>query len=67
MVTLKSGEQVAGLFGSNAFASSDSGERDLFIEEEYDVDESGQWQARREKVGVLISQGEMKFVEFWQP
>jgi hypothetical protein len=67
MVTLKSGEQVAGLFGSNSFASSDSGERDLFIEEEYDVDESGQWQARHEKVGVLISQDEVKFVEFWQP
>lgn len=66
MVTLKSGEQVAGLFGSNSFASSDSEERDLYIEEEYNVDGNGQWQARQERVGVLISQEEIKFIEFWQ-
>jgi hypothetical protein len=67
MVTLKNGDRVAGLFGSNSFASSDNSERDLYIEEEYTVDEDGNWEARREKVGILISQQEVKFIEYWQP
>jgi hypothetical protein len=67
MVTLKNGDQVAGLFGSNSFASSDAGERDLFIEEEYIVSEDGRWEARSERVGILICQQEVKYIEFWQP
>jgi len=66
LVTLKSGERVAGYFGSNSFASSDNSERDLYVEEEYDVSEGGQWEARREKVGILISREEVKYIEFWQ-
>lgn len=66
LVTLKSGERVAGFFGSNSFASSDNSERDLYVEEEYDVGEGGQWEARREKVGILISREEVKYIEFWQ-
>ena len=67
MVTLKNGDRVAGLFGSNSFASSDTGERDLYIEEEYTVGEDGKWDARPEKVGILICQQEVKYIEFWQP
>lgn len=33
MVTLEDGEMVAGFFGTNSFASSDTAERDLYIEE----------------------------------
>jgi hypothetical protein len=67
MVTLTSGERVAGFFGSNSFASSDAGERDLYIEEEYTVIDQGTWEARTEKVGILISAKEIKYVEFWNP
>jgi hypothetical protein len=67
MVTLTSGERVAGLFGSNSFASSDIGERDLYIEEEYTVTNQGAWQARNEKVGILISAKEIRYIEFWSP
>jgi hypothetical protein len=67
MVTLKNDQMVAGLFGSNSFASSDKGERDIYIEEEYIVTEDGEWQSRREKVGILISVREIKYIEFWQP
>lgn len=37
MVTLTSDERIAGFFGVRSFASSDTGERDLFLEEEYTV------------------------------
>jgi hypothetical protein len=65
MVTFSSGEQVVGFFGGRSFASSDSGERDLYIEEEYILNEDGSWQARPERVGILIPVKEIKYVEFW--
>ena len=67
MVTLTSGERVAGFFSSNSFASSDVGERDLYIEEEYTVTDQGEWEARGERVGILISAKEIRYIEFWNP
>src|SRR5215216_2453200 len=67
MVTLTSDERVAGLFANNSFASSDKGERDLYIEEEYTVTAEGVWKPRHEKVGILIALREIKYIEFWQP
>lgn len=66
MVTLTSGESVAGLFGARSFASSDTDERDLYIEEEYTVSEEGIWEARTSKVGILIPVKEIRYVEFWE-
>jgi len=65
MVTLTSGERVAGLFSDRSFASSDTGERDLYIEEEYTVTDEGVWETRAERVGVLISAKEIRYIEFW--
>jgi hypothetical protein len=67
MATLTSGEKVGGFFGSDSFASSDIGERDLYIEEEYVITDEGTWQSRPEKVGVLISAREIRYIEFWNP
>jgi hypothetical protein len=67
LVTLTSDERVAGYFGSVSFASSDTAERDLYIEEEYDIDSEGSWTSRSEKVGVFIPFKEIKYVEFWEP
>jgi len=67
MVTLTSGERVAGLFRDSSFASSDMGERDLYIEEEYTVSDDGVWKSRSEKVGNLISAKEIRYIEFWNP
>lgn len=68
MVTFVSGEVVAGYFGSESFASSDTGERDLYIEEEYTISAEGKWEPRTpEKVGILIPVKEIKHIEFWQP
>ncbi|HKH81041.1 MAG TPA: DUF6338 family protein [Methylovirgula sp.] len=46
MVTLTSDEKVSGYFGSASFASSDSTERDLYIEEEYLLTDEGLWKPR---------------------
>ena len=67
MVTLTSGESVAGFFGPNSFASSDGGERDIYIEEEYTVDDAGRWATRESKVGILIPVKEIRHIEFWEP
>lgn len=67
MVTFVSGEEVRGFFGSESFASSDTGERDLYIEEEYTISPEGKWEPRAEKVGILIPVKEIKHIEFWQP
>jgi Family of unknown function (DUF6338) len=66
MVTLTSGERVAGLFGARSFASSGTAERDLYLEEEYHVD-GDKWEARPAKVGILIPVREVRYVEFWEP
>jgi hypothetical protein len=67
MVTLETGETVAGFFGTNSFASSDTAERDLYIEEEYTVTEEGAWETRPEKVGLLIPVKGIRYIEFWHP
>ena len=67
MVTLTNDQMVAGFFGRNSFASSDETERDLYIEEEYDVTESGEWKPRPARVGILIPGREIRHVEFWDP
>ncbi|MEF3366313.1 DUF6338 family protein [Methylocystis sp. 9N] len=67
MVTLTNDEKVAGFFGSNSFASSDSGERDLYIEEEYIVSKADIWEPRADKVGILVAAKEIKYIEFWEP
>ena len=64
MVTLSNNASVAGLL---RFASSDVAERDLYLEEEWDVSDQGQWTKRPEKVGILIPAKEIKYVEFWEP
>jgi hypothetical protein len=66
MVTLTSGERVAGLFGTKTFASSDTAERDLYLEEEYSVD-GDNWETRPARVGILIPVKEVRYIEFWEP
>jgi hypothetical protein len=67
MVTLQNDQTVAGFFGRSSFASSDGGERDLYIEEEYEVSDSGEWEPRPAKVGIFIPASQIKYIEFWEP
>ncbi|MGH9563366.1 MAG: DUF6338 family protein [Terracidiphilus sp.] len=65
MVTLTDGSTVAGHFGSSSFASSDTKERDLYLEEEYQISRAWRWEQRSEKVGILIPAREIRHIEFW--
>jgi hypothetical protein len=65
-VTLSDGTEVYGYFGNRSFASSDPAERDLYLEEEYDFREPGEWTPRKERVGILISGKDIRFVEIWE-
>jgi hypothetical protein len=65
MVTLSDGSTVAGVFGEKSFVSSEPTERDIYIEEIYDVAETGVWTARSEPIGILIPSKEIRYVQFW--
>lgn len=66
MVTLSDGSTVGGIYGSHSFASSDPTERDLLLQEIYDVD-SGSWRKRPEHQAILIPSKEIKHVQIWSP
>ena len=64
LVTLKDSTRFAGFCGSGSFMSSDPAERDIYIEQIYDVDDQKNWNPRGEN-GVLIAVGEIQTIEFW--
>ena len=63
LVTLKDGKYFAGLYGDKSFTSSDPAERDIYIQQIYDLDEGDNWMPRGEN-GVLISADEIQSIEF---
>jgi hypothetical protein len=66
LVTLKDGSQVAGAFGKNSFASSESSERDLYLERVYRFSEDNPWQPVTKTSGILIKAEEIRYIEFWK-
>ncbi len=63
IVVLKDGTKWHGYLGVNSFMSSDSGERDLFIESVYLSDKEGEpWSSRSSS--VWIAHGEIQTLEF---
>ena len=62
IVTLKDGTRFAGFYGTSSFASSDPQKRDIYIQWVHDIDEEGKWIYA--KVGVLVTSGEVKTIEF---
>ena len=64
LVTLKDGTRFAGFCGDESFMSSDPGERDIYIQWTYDIDDQNNWSSRGEN-GVLIAAGEVQTIEFW--
>jgi hypothetical protein len=66
LVTFKDGSTVAGLITSGTFASSQSKERDLYLERVYKVRAQGEpWEETPNSAGVLIRGDEIKHIEFW--
>lgn len=64
LITLKDGTRFAGLCGSESFMSSDPTERDIYIQQVYDVDDDNNWSSSGEKA-LLIIAGEIRTIEFW--
>jgi hypothetical protein len=65
LITLQDGSKVGGRFGLESFASSDSAERDFYLDEIWNIDEDGEWTELEEKKGVLLAAREIKYIEFW--
>lgn len=66
LVTLTNGGYVAGYYGAESFASSDGGERDLYIQEALDWSEEGGWKERSERTGILLLARDIGHVQFFR-
>jgi hypothetical protein len=65
IVTLKNGEKVAGMFGLNSFASSAPAEEQIYLEEQWLLNESGGFErAVKQTSGIIILSSEILTVEF---
>jgi hypothetical protein len=64
IVTLKDGTKVKGWFGRESHASSDDGQRDLFISHVLYQRDDGQEEVVQNTGGVYINADEIKTVEF---
>ena len=65
LVTLKGGIRFAGYCSDQSFMSSDPLERDLLIEEIYDIDDNNRWIIQPGK-SALIAGGEISTIEFFE-
>lgn len=64
LVTLKDGTRFAGFCGSDSFMSSNPAERDIYIQQVYDVDDDDNWSSSGKKA-LLITADEVQTIEFW--
>ena len=64
LVTLKDGTRFGGFCGPESFMSSDPGERDIYIQWIYEIDDEGRWHAPNER-GLFVAAGEVRTIEFW--
>jgi hypothetical protein len=65
IVHMKDGHRFFGRLGANGFVSSDSKDRDIYIDETFDLAEDNTW-VSREDDGVLIFQSEIRAIEFFK-
>ena len=63
LIVLKDGTRWAGYLGPKSFISSDPAERDIYIQQVYEIDDECNWKARNSS--VLITHGEIQSLEFW--
>ncbi len=62
LVKLKCGTQFAGWWAGSSFASDDKADRDLLIEQVFEVPDAGPWKPTDKS--VLIMAGEIQTIEF---
>ncbi len=62
-IVLKNETKWAGLLGPNSFISSDPTERDIYLQQVYELDDDNVWNEKSSS--VWISHGEIQSIEFW--
>lgn len=65
LVTLTDGTQVAGFFGGRSWASSEPGERDIYLEQLCHLDDDRMWRLGDRDKGALIKADAIRFLEMW--
>jgi hypothetical protein len=66
VVSLKNNEKVAGMFGPNSFASSAPADEQIYLEEEWILNEEGGFERKVEQtLGVIILSSEILMIEFF--
>ena len=64
-VTLTDGSSVYGWYGNGSFASTEFGERDIYISSLWETNSSGMSQKIPDNKGILIKGEQIKYIEFW--
>lgn len=65
LVRLKDGTEYGGRLGAGSFASSNGGERDLFLDEVWDVKSDGPWEKVTPPRSVLLCGKDIQVVEIF--
>lgn len=66
IVSLKDGKAFYGKFSTESFASSESMERDIYIEDVYILNNNKEWIKREKNDGILIASDQIKYIEFFK-
>lgn len=65
VISLNDGKIFYGKFSTKSFASSESLERDIYIEDVYILNPDNKWIRRESNDGILIRSEQIKYVEFF--
>lgn len=64
-IGVSDGKVIRGLFYHNSFASSEPGEKDIYLEELYEKKEDS-WEKVRQTKGVWINHNEIRYIKFYK-
>ena len=63
-VTLTNGEQISGIFSTESFASESPNDKDIFIEQMYNIN-GNKWELIEGNKGILILGENIRTIEFY--
>lgn len=66
LVKLQNGTLYAGLMGKHSFASTATGERDLYLEQVWSIEAGGPWKILEPRRGVLLCGRDIRWVEIFE-
>lgn len=66
LITLSDNRTIAGFVGKNSFISSNAKERDLYIDEVYEINKNNEWHKTKRTDGIWLRSGEIISIEFFK-